>query len=334
MSSSLPTGSPSAASPRFAFLGECIGLTVLYYSSTLLLVTVGLLCSRRRDYSVKTLEPAFNDRSSCCSHLRRELRIFFTGVSIESSYASFPGKSWTVLLCVFRGLCFCFFVAVPCIYQYVLEKGRNWVFFTFWNIDIISMYYLFAFSASVVGLRFRPDVVHDTAHQWTRAEVFLGALVQFFFAVAAPTALFITMFSYIFLGATLDFNDVSYHLVNTLTLLVDMFLNSIVIRWEHIALMVSWGMLYLLITWSMVGSGASSTWPYDELSTDNPSSVVWYTLLYVFLIGSYLVWYTLSRIKMWLRGEQLASMLTLQSFPVSKSVYESTEYGPLSVLII
>ena len=333
MSSSAPTG-PADSNPRFAFLGECIALTMLYYLSTLLLLMTGLLCSRCRDYSFKTLELASIDRSICCGRLKRELQDFFTGISLESSYASFPGKSWTVFLCVFRGLCFCFFVAVPCIYQYVLERGHNWVYFTFWNIDIISMYYLFAFSASIVGLRFRPDVLFETTHRWTRAELLLGTLSQFFFTVAAPTALFVTVFSYTFLDAKLDFNDVSYHLINTLALLVDMVLSSMIIRWEHVVLMVSWGMLYLIFTWGMVGSGVSSTWPYEALYTDTPSSVVWYTLLYVFLLGSYLVWYALSRIKIWLRGDTFASMLTLQSFPKGESVYESTEYGPLSVLII
>ena len=310
MSSPAPTGMPTSG-PKFAYLDECIGLTVLYYLSTILIVTAGLLCCKRRDYICKTEGSTLNH--NCCGRVQEEFKYFFTGLSFESSYASYPGWFWTAVLCVYRGLCFCFFVAIPCIYQYVLEKGHNWIYFTFWNIDIISMYYLFAFSASVVGLRFRPVVSPEMSHHWTRAELFLGTLVQFFFTVAGPTALFVTVFSYTFLGATFDFSNISYHLVNTLTLLLDMLLNSMIIRWEHVTIMVSWAFLYLVYTWGMVSTGVSPTWPYGALYTDKSSSVVWYTLLFVFLLVSYFIWYLLSRLKIWLRGNWLASMLILQS---------------------
>ena len=306
-----PTGMPTAA-PRFGYLNDCIGLTFLYYVVTILIVVVLLLTLKCRDYT-KRVPPKSSDgdtRKSCCEKFKNQSVDFFTGLQFESVYVSF-NRSWSIALCIYRGLCFAFFLAIPCIYQYIIDRGYNWIYFTFWNVDIITLYYLFAFVASVVGLSRNSS--SETMTSWSSSEKFLGTLVQFFFTVAAPTALFVTVFAYSFLGANLGFGNVSYHLMNTLSLTFEMMLNSIVFRWEHVTIVMSWAMLYLLYTWGMVGTNQEPTYPYSALRTNSSGSMVWYTLLYVFILVSFVIWYILSRLKIWLRGEAMKPYMVLNS---------------------
>ena len=312
-----PTGTPTMA-PRFAYLNDCIGLIFLYYVATILIVTVLLLILKYRDYtkSLETQSSHEETPENCCQKFRNQSVEFFTGLQYENVYFSY-NRNWTILLSVYRGLCFAFFLAIPCIYQYVSDHGYNWIYFTFWNIDIITLFYLFAFVASIVGLV--KNNSSQTIPNWSPAEQFLATTVQFFFTVAAPTALFVTVFAYSFLGANLTFGNVSYHLMNTLALVVEMMLNSMIIRWEHVTIVMSWALLYLLYTWGMVGTDQEPNYPYSALRTGYSSARVWYTVLYVFVLITFFIWYALSRLKIWLRKGALAPLLVLSSIETTEN---------------
>lgn len=298
--------------PRFAYLNDCIGLIFLYYVITILIVTVLLLILKFRDYTRNHQSSSANDetRENCCQKFSKQSTEFFTGLQYESVYFSYD-RNWTIILCIYRGLCFAFFLAIPCIYNYVNNHGYNWIYFTFWNIDIITLFYLFAFVASVVGLV--KNNSSQTISNWSSADQFLGTTVQFFFTVAAPTALFVTVFAYTFLKADMSFGNVSYHLMNTLALVVEMILNSMIIRWEYVTIVMSWALLYIVYTWGMVGTDQEPNYPYTALQTSHSSARVWYTLLYVFILVCFFIWYALSRLKIWLRREALAPLLVLGS---------------------
>ena len=117
----------------------------------------------------------------------------------------------------------------------------------------------------------------------------------------------------------MKFGNVSYHLVNTLAIVVEMILNSMVIRWEYVTIIMSWALLYIIYTWGMVATNQEPSYPYDALRTSYASDRIWYTVLYVFTLISFVIWYALSRLKMWLRREALAPLLVLSSTPSSSN---------------
>jgi hypothetical protein len=135
--------------------------------------------------------------------------------------------------------------------------STDWFYFTIWNINLITIYFFVASTASIVGTLKRTPFDEVPSKDWRKFEMSLGIAVQILFSIAVPTATFVTIFYYVFLSGEgmFDMWNISYHLLNTLLLVVDMILNSVVFRWEHLLFTLSWFFLYIIYAWGMV-SGA------------------------------------------------------------------------------
>ena len=325
---------------EFEYLPNVIGLVVGLYVASVLIIILYLNLCRCRDYNSVNKEgegmvvednPSSLPQRSCSSHCSTITTAFFTPLTFESTYVAIPGAMWTtILLCITRILRFVFFLVFPCIIVYVQNKGDNWFFYTFWNMDIIVFFYLIASIASIVGLFRNSAVCYELSPatlqvtQWNFWERFLAMAVQIFFNVAATNALLVTVFAYTFLGANFAFNNVSYHLLNTVAFGFEILLSSLVIRFEYFILSLSWLLLYAIYVWCMMVTHRLAGWPYSVLKTDTSSSLFYYGLLYVLLIVSCFVWYIVSKIKVCARGASIAPLLQLQSRVVRPQVYAAS----------
>lgn len=320
----------TSAASSMEYIQTNAGLVIGLYGGTLLSVILTLGCCSRRDYGRDPsrgykIVPRYSetniDDNKCCAIDNSEEKLieYFSGTVFESVYVSYRGLFWSYLLCATRVVSFIFFFSFPLLLVFVREKGRNWIYFTFWNIELIVLYFLLASTASIIGIWKKTSVCIElsdetfSSYSWTNAETFLGFAVQILYVVAAPSALFITLSYYLVLSAKVEFYGASFHLLNTIAFFIEFSLNSIIVRLEHLIFFASWLLLYVVFVWGMVLSGALSKWPYSEIQTATSNSLAWYSGLYTGAVACYLIWYLLSRLKFLVRGEYASSLISLST---------------------
>ncbi len=236
---------------------------------------------------------------------------FFNGQPFEHVYQSrVGGFKWNVILLCTRLVSFLFFVAIPCIWNYVKNDGYNYKYFTQWNIDLITSYFFLATICSAIGIYHDQKRQKDernvssvdfhlinTLQPWSKSVEILSNGTQVLFEVAGGSALFVTVITFILLDPEFVFWNVSEHFVTSLALLLELSLNSLVIRWEHLTFNLSWALLYLIFIWPAVSLSTVNNWPYDFLYTDSKAAFIWYTILFVANVLFYMIWWGLSKLK-------------------------------------
>lgn len=258
----------------------------------------------------------------------------------KSVYESYKGPIYTYILLGFRICCMLYFLGIACIYGYQQEKGQNYYYFTIWNIDLISLYYILAVTVSLIGVihgdeksnsddssesssdtnvkqtsvtqnnfllssspsQRTPAAVTtlsegNASSNWSKHTVNLGYTVQILFEVAGASALFITVVAFVLLNPEFSFWNVTYHFVTSCSFLVEMYLNSMTVRWEHCAINLFWALLYLIFIWPAVATSVVERWPYDFLDVSSTACFLWYTILFAANIFFYYVWYGFSYLK-------------------------------------
>ena len=143
---------------------------------------------------------------------------------------------------------------------------------------------------------------------------------QVFFTVAGASAIFITVSVFIaasaynFVNRALALNSITSHLINSVAMVFEMVFNSMIVRFEHIILLLSWAFLYIVYIWSMAATDRIPDWPYPFLATSTPSSYFFYGISYVLFIVFFLIWYAISWIKISFRGETIKPLLISTSY--------------------
>lgn len=190
---------------------------------------------------------------------------------------------WDLLLLIFRMCCLGFFLGVGCIDNYIVHNGDNSYFFTTWNIELISIYYLLATSLSFIGVYYSRSR-HSPYQEnivWSRYLHVLANALHVLYEVAASTAFFITTINFCFLNDHFSYWNTVVHFATTCSFIVECFLSSWYVEPLHFAFELSWAILYLIVTWALVTTDVISDWPYDFLETQSPSSFAWYGGLFV-----------------------------------------------------
>lgn len=112
----------------------------------------------------------------------------------------------------------------------------------------------------------------------------------------------VTIFSFAAIDSSLTLWNVSQHLMNLMTLILELFLNNMSVRANHYPYNISWAMLYLIFIWSVVAMNRISSWPYSFLAVDNRSCFFYYFLLLLADISFYYIFYSLSWLKYYIRN--------------------------------
>jgi hypothetical protein len=232
-------------------------------------------------------------------------RYFYGGIGFENIYQSPWGHWFMYLLFLWRVACFAFFYGNDTIGGLIRNSGNSAMYFTNWNVYLISLYYALASIASVIGIckdnAFR-DHVQQQQHNnnnrnranhpfWADNTTSLGIIVHILFEIAGSTAFFITVINFSELNSDFIFWNVSLHFATSISFLIELFLNSMFVRWEHVLFTVTWGLIYLIFIWSMVATGAATKWPYFFLDTENV------TVLFAALVVFYYVFYGIDALK-------------------------------------
>lgn len=303
----------------FEYLGPIIPYTFGLY---IFIITVVALIYNFRDRWPRRVEESLKqsfftkreqrDRPDC--HAR--FRAYFRGQSFECTYDSpYLRPQWRYALVVWRFIGFNYMFGVSFMWNYV-NNPESAIFFTLWNVDILSLYFLLSFICSVIGLRHHsrysqyghqpswdaissvhgmesspvhhPDPLSPAAFvasdpsaslYWSEPLQRLGYVVQMLFEVAGASAFFVTVVAFTTLDSEFALWNVSIHFVTSILMLGEALLNNMAVRWEHVALQVSWPVLYLIYCWPMTKEGVLNHWPYFFLNTDTVTIFIWYALL-------------------------------------------------------
>ena len=203
-------------------------------------------------------------------------------LSIESSSRSCWYKVstiFTIMLAITRLIFFGYFAGAGTINIYVSTHGASWIYFTEWNLILVSLFYLIASIHSAIGLY--SEFVHKLEFMEDSIISKLFHAVQILFEVGASTAFFITTVNFILLNPEFEFLNVTEHFVTSLSFLVEISLNSLPVHVEHIWIAITWLILYVIYAWGMVGSGTLRNWPYDFMEVEGPYCFMWYNILFI-----------------------------------------------------
>jgi hypothetical protein len=185
-------------------------------------------------------------------------------------------------------------------YFYINSEGGIWFYFTFMTFDLIAFYYSVAMIVSIIG------VFHDYKcsqnipgynSDWSLTMEWWSHLLFIVFTVCAATSFFITVIEFLLLSPALTFNNISEHLITSITFIIELSMNSIEVRPELIIFNISWAFLYLLFIWPVVFTGAAPFWPYDFLKTDTSWCFFWYTILVIANIIFFIILWLLYKLK-------------------------------------
>eukprot|EP01033_Poteriospumella_lacustris_P003161 gene3161-2326_t len=181
------------------------------------------------------------------------------------------------------------------------------VFFTAWNVDLLALYFFLASVSSIIGISYdiglrdfqEAHIGHEAnaVHFWSTHTLRFGYAVQILYEIAGSTAFFVTVIAFVFLNPEFQFWNVSVHFITSMVMLLELSLNNINVRWEHMLVNLAWALIYLIFCWPMVRFGAMNEWPYFFLRSKSASVFLWYIILIVVDIFFFYLFWTLSLCK-------------------------------------
>mmetsp|Transcript_8004 Transcript_8004/g.13307 ORF Transcript_8004/g.13307 Transcript_8004/m.13307 type:complete len:394 (+) Transcript_8004:138-1319(+) len=300
--------------PDFTYLPFIIPVTVIIYSGVIAIV----LRMYAKQVQRRAQEPSGSVGQP--GSFRFVIDCYLASLPFHSTYLS-PNAKYPyvgqVILLITRVVSFCLLFGISGLWSYIRADFKNLFYFTLWNVNMISLYYGMASVASIIGLIYHPQLVvkqngltsadvnwvcvngggEDSRPFWSKHMHRLGFCIQVLYQVAGASALFITVVAFTLLNPAFEFWNVMHHLITSVTFLLEMSQNAMVVRWEHVLLNMLWALIYLVYIWSAVGSREITNWPYDFLKTGSASSFFWYIILFVGNVIFFNLWLFLSRLK-------------------------------------
>jgi hypothetical protein len=257
-----------------------------------------------------------NNDSSC--------QTFFSGPSLERAYLSTASTYCSLfILFLFRIFALAYLMAIAFVWNLAKSEGRNAITFSLWQICLVLVYFLVSGVASLIGLLWERERRRWSAQQrgvseavfWSPDALRLATTAQILFEIAGGSSFFVTLAVFVNMPGSHDwkFWNVTEHLVPSLLLVVDMFLNKLSVRWEHIVLNESWQLIYLILLWSTVSTQSSMKYPYGFMSTTSADALTKYSISAAISCAMYLAWGALGMVKKCFHSQCLCISMTTDS---------------------
>ena len=227
----------------------------------------------------------------------------------EDTYESVSPALKYVLLGT-RLLSLGYILGVSVIANYIIKGGFKWFFFTLWNVELLSIYYILALACSVRGLFCKPRIISsddDDIVKWSIHTYRLGRITHILFEVCGGTAVLVTVVNFTLINPGFSFWNATSHFVPLMTLIIELCLNNMYLRVDHFVFNISWAWLYLIFVWPLVVLKTINFWPYSFLDVNTSRCYLLYTVLIIADIVFYFIFYGLSMLKYFLRqrGEKI-----------------------------
>ena len=296
--------------PSLKYLGAIIPTTIVAYG---LVVSVVLFFFFRQERRREQAETQTQDTQK--AHTRSLLELYFSPVPFQYTYASVNAYGGNILLLCTRIASFCYIFGISGLWNFINNDWSDLFYFTLWNVLMISAYYAMAIAASIIGLVYgdafvkQENAEHPTSGWFTTAAVGsegaywsahvlrLSLFMQILFEVAGASAFFVTVVAFSVLNPDFVFWNVNVHFLTSMTFLLEMSQNSMIVRWHHVLLNMLWALIYLFYIWPAVATHKVTNWPYDFLDTSNAGCFAWYFVLFFADALFYMLLYYISRMK-------------------------------------
>lgn len=259
------------------------------------------LCVRRneirkeRDLGLLPYNEAINDEY--CAAYRINLTTKFEQIVMCSLGSSLSHR--IVLMCV-RLVLFLYFFIVGSVLNGV-EKSYAFDYFENWCALLVMLYFLLATICSIISIhteRSRTDVERrlNAVSAWTLKVRVLGVCTHLIFEVAGGTSMFVLVMVHFIHGPASELIN-TVHIMSFVALLVEMWLNTVRVRFDQYPACAAWLVFYLLVIWPCVFTGVFLTWPYPEMTTKDILCFRNYFVVFLLNFVFYACWYVLYKIK-------------------------------------
>jgi hypothetical protein len=244
------------------------------------------------DIGVKTVQ---NDLGSASSD-----KLWAT---FENTYESHSPLLTSVLFCT-RLLSLGYVLGISVVAEELITKTDGMFFFTNWNTKLISLYFLLTCICSIRGyIQQQAGIIQPSRgvsgndDRMSSLNLLYARTVQCLFEVCGGTAILVTVVAFGLLDPSFTFWNVSCHFVTLVTLLVEMMLNNVFVRINHIVLNVTWACVYMAFVWIVVYT-EHREWPYFFLQTSSSVCYFHYSGLVIADLFFYFIWWSLSQLKL------------------------------------
>ena len=224
-------------------------------------------------------------------------------------------------------------------------NGRNqWYYFAMWNAELISIYFFLGVGCSILGFIYGNNSVSNacvvkmtnessTRIVWSSEINRFAHLIHILLEVCGGNSLIIMAVAFVVLDQKFEFWNISMNFVPALTMLVELFLNNIYVRFDHFPLNLTWPALYLIFLWPAVYYGDFEQFPYFFLQTDTRYCFPYYTALLLLNFLFFYIWYGFSELKFSLRTRWQRSSSTFKSKTHEFSVMDTSETVLLFMIV-
>jgi hypothetical protein len=167
-----------------------------------------------------------------------------------------------------------------------------------------------------ISTTIHPPITQDRVYRevnWSYSMRAFGSFIQILYEVAASCALLTVIVVYASGIGTLEWVDVSQHILVFAIFAVELCLNMIEVRFEHILLNEAWILLYLTVIWGLVGSETLPHWPYQFIETNSRMSLGIYAVGFFGSCLIYTVWLAMNLAKFQIVHHHIAPMYDEQA---------------------
>lgn len=277
---------------RFEYLPGLIPVLLVEVFLLTIFSVYPIVCQQARGPLEKPLL-VLQDNRHCA------LRDLLPPIPFANSYQS-ANRSLTRLLLFTRLGCVAVFVGLGVGLNSVLDDGNFDVkFFTNWNVLLVSLYFVGASFASILGSQ-RVEEEGEEEKEEKESYSRLSVTLHVLFEVAGGAAFMITVVNFSLLDSNVgDLENTVCHLATSCSLILESGLNRFEVRRVHFPFVLLWALVYICVIWTCVARGVVRDWPYLFLATDSPACFLWYSGLLGAAVCFYYTFYMLNRLKFW-----------------------------------
>ena len=267
-------------------------------------------------------------------------------ITFQNTYESYS-PFFQYLLLFTRILSLLYIMGISVIFNdLTMDDNKSWFYFTNWNTKLIALFFLFAVILSILGLFHIPKEIkndsflslssistNDDENDNDENIILLrfSKIFHVLFEVCGGSAVLVTVIAFCILDPTLNFWNISTHLITLISIIIELILNNMIVKFNHLPYNLSWAMIYLVFVWVIIFFKLEY-WPYFFLKTDTINCYIYYDSLLLADLFFYTIFYGLSRIKILITKTFRKNDNEFQKFQHNKNrrnVMNNRRYKPI-----
>lgn len=285
-------------SSSFAYFTPLVFYVLFLY----LVILFFYLIIRRREIQHRIYQPlSQQDHGQALPpiDLQHPYRFQYT-TKVEDMINPIFGQNYRLVLLMTRGLsCLYFVLSLIVIITTTTTRSYLWLYLDIWNLVLVTFYFMCTTLLSFLAYKTRQQSARRNDTNPTRWSVFsqiLSVTIHMLFELTSVITLMILFSDWMVWNVKDELINASTYLA-FLTLLLEMLINQITIRFDQFPCIASLLMLYFFVLWPAAFNGYLHKWPYVFLELNDSHCFANYTLVFVTAWLCSLIWYLVYKSK-------------------------------------